>query len=106
VRLPKYWRPVTRQYCTRLNDIAYDYIKAQAAKNDVTEQFFLNTLLTKMAVDRKSFDAKQHFPTVEERLAVAAAELTKEQHERAKVTRYGAVRRPRAKRRAARKTNF
>jgi hypothetical protein len=106
VKLPKYWRPATKSFSVKLNPVALNYLRSQAEKHDVTQVFWINCLLTKLSKTGKNFNPKGYFPTEDEMLAVGIAQLSKDERERAKRTNFGAVHRPRAKRRRRVQSNF
>lgn len=97
-KLPKYWRPATIPFATRLNETAMKYVREQAVKYEVTQLMWLNLLLTKMAKDGKNFDPRAFVPTDEELVAVSLEKMTKQAREKAGEINYAAVDRKRPRR--------
>lgn len=97
MKLPKYWRPATIPFSTKLSETSLDYLNSQAEKHGVTKLFWLNMLLTKMSKDGKSFNPTPLLPSEDELVAVAIQKLTKEMREQKKTVNYATVdrRRPR-----------
>jgi hypothetical protein len=103
--LPKYWRPATIPFSTKLSEISLNYLNSQAEKYGVTKLLWLNLLLSKMAKDGRSFDPRLLKPTEEELVAVGLQSLTKEAREQKKSVNYATVDRRRP-RRPRKQTSF